>query len=508
MRRPGRGKRNNRGFVLIGTYFLLAVLAIYSGSVTMQTMTQDMAVDRLRERYQALDLAMGTTDQLRENLYATLAGPELMGGTGDAVQALAWLDSVGTGGSTTPAFPNTRTTSLWISLPAVPPDPGTGRTPVWTWVTSVARVPLNSPDPVAPRDVTIYSEATVGSVTKRIQATYRVELGTSDIFRYAYFVNNYGWFTLADPTKRVLINGDVRANGNLDFTGPMSRFYVNGDLFASVNPEMAAAGTLTGNPSQFSGLPQYHQGKTAAFSSSTNAPITQWNPSGQTRARPARQLTLPGQPVIGGGPPKVLPAVMGWDGNEAVAARQFPGQSMQPMPYMGDVSGPTSFYRNLATGHLRVPSSPFGAGTGSKLQYRADTNGDGNYFNDGPSSVKTLTAAYDPTKGPDQVPGNADDGKPLVLLGSTTSPIVIDGPVVVPGDVIIKGVVRGRGTIYAGRNVHVVGEVTYLSGTQPQWPAVERNTSDGRIRRSDTQAPLGRLCPPNDTFTTAGSCPH
>ncbi|MEK7878370.1 MAG: hypothetical protein AAB285_00775, partial [candidate division NC10 bacterium] len=69
------GRRGKRGFALIGTYFLLAVLAIYSGSVTMQTMTQHSAVDRLRDRYQALDLAMGTTDQLRENLYATLAGP-------------------------------------------------------------------------------------------------------------------------------------------------------------------------------------------------------------------------------------------------------------------------------------------------------------------------------------------------------------------------------------------------------------------------------------------------
>lgn len=56
----------------------------------------------------------------------------------------------------------------------------------------------------------------------------------------------------------------------------------------------------------------------------------------------------------------------------------------------------------------------------------------------------------------------------LTLNGTTTNPIVIDGPVVVTHDVVIKGVVHGQGTIYTGRNIHVIGNLTYLD--PPSWP--------------------------------------
>lgn len=48
----------------------------------------------------------------------------------------------------------------------------------------------------------------------------------------------------------------------------------------------------------------------------------------------------------------------------------------------------------------------------------------------------------------------------LVLVGTTANPIVIDKDVYVTGDVVIKGVVKGRGAIYAGRNLYVVGNLT------------------------------------------------
>lgn len=55
-----------------------------------------------------------------------------------------------------------------------------------------------------------------------------------------------------------------------------------------------------------------------------------------------------------------------------------------------------------------------------------------------------------------------------VLIGTTAKPIVINGPVVIKGDVAIKGVIDGQGTIYAERNVHVIGDITYK--TRPKWP--------------------------------------
>lgn len=49
----------------------------------------------------------------------------------------------------------------------------------------------------------------------------------------------------------------------------------------------------------------------------------------------------------------------------------------------------------------------------------------------------------------------------LVLIGTPANPIVIDKDIYVSGDVVIKGVVRGRGAIYAGRNLYIAGNVTY-----------------------------------------------
>jgi len=68
--------------------------------------------------------------------------------------------------------------------------------------------------------------------------------------------------------------------------------------------------------------------------------------------------------------------------------------------------------------------------------------------------------------GPSGVPGAADQGC-LVLTGTSADPIVLNGPVVVRGDVIIRGFYTGQGTIYAGRNVHIIGDLTSVDA--PQW---------------------------------------
>lgn len=47
----------------------------------------------------------------------------------------------------------------------------------------------------------------------------------------------------------------------------------------------------------------------------------------------------------------------------------------------------------------------------------------------------------------------------LILEGTKTNPIVIDGDIWVEGDVIIKGYVQGLGGLYSGRNVYLAGDV-------------------------------------------------
>ena len=70
-------------------------------------------------------------------------------------------------------------------------------------------------------------------------------------------------------------------------------------------------------------------------------------------------------------------------------------------------------------------------------------------------------------RGPDDKKNTADDGC-IVLVGTKANPIVINGPVVIEKDLIIKGVISGQGTIYAGRNIHVLANVRYKD--PPSWP--------------------------------------
>ncbi|HCM74451.1 MAG TPA: hypothetical protein DIS87_09960, partial [Armatimonadetes bacterium] len=54
-------------------------------------------------------------------------------------------------------------------------------------------------------------DANESSMTVDVTANY--ELARSGIFDYTYFINNYGWMSGFNATN-LLVNGDMRANGN------------------------------------------------------------------------------------------------------------------------------------------------------------------------------------------------------------------------------------------------------------------------------------------------------
>ncbi len=62
----------------------------------------------------------------------------------------------------------------------------------------------------------------------------------------------------------------------------------------------------------------------------------------------------------------------------------------------------------------------------------------------------------------------------IVLIGTATDPIEINGIVVVRGDVIVSGVITGQGTLYSGRNLYVPNNITYADG-----PTTEKPTYPG-----------------------------
>lgn len=75
------------------------------------------------------------------------------------------------------------------------------------------------------------------STERSITRVIRYGNDQSSIFDYVYFINNFGWFW----GGTINANGDVRANANFSFKyNPM----VNGDAYASVNPDVGADGSV------------------------------------------------------------------------------------------------------------------------------------------------------------------------------------------------------------------------------------------------------------------------
>jgi len=69
------------------------------------------------------------------------------------------------------------------------------------------------------------------------------------------------------------------------------------------------------------------------------------------------------------------------------------------------------------------------------------------------------------------VEGILDDGS--LFLDGTVAPIEIDGIIVARGDIYIKGSYTGQGTLYAGRNIHIIADLGAVD--PPSWPKPDSN---------------------------------
>ncbi len=250
-------------------------------------------------------------------------------------------------------------------------------------------------------------------ITKTIEETVEYGYVRSQVFDYAYFVNNYGWIYGNTCT----VNGQARANG--DFTID-SGSYVNGYIYGAPNEENGATGRVVvrgGVLPKFMSIADY------------------WRNTGD-RTRPTNP---PGSNTE-------IKYPMGYDGTTAL----YPYQEPIEMPFIGDLLA----YKELA---------------GLK---------EGKVVIDG----NTVINAVHDGIGPSGI-ANAPDTGCITLFGTKQKPIVIDGPVVVDRDVVISGYVTGQGTIYAGRNIHILGDITYVN--PPLW---EKPDNDPYTTTQENQA--------------------
>jgi len=319
----------------------------------------------------------------------------------------------------------------------------------------VAEPPGGEAYPVVPLYATAvyeYADGLKVRVTVRERVLFGV--GQSPVFDYAYFVNNYGWMS----GSSIVINGDMRANGNVSLSGST----VNGFVYAAVNDEVGANGTVS-----LSSSPQIKNASSyrTSYGNRSRPDIADYETNGAYDA-PAASGTI-----------RKATYSTDADGNLTPVSGTFAAQSGKaiinedansiPMPFVSDLDSYVEYareYNDNKGGKLTAPGYSY-----------TDSVGDTHAV-----AAKSVTAHYEGT-GPSGDSTLADDGA-IVLIGTSANPIVIDGPVVVDSDVVIKGYVKGQGTIYSGRNIHIIGDVKYVNA--PTWSHPDAN--DEAVEEANT----------------------
>ena len=291
-----------------------------------------------------------------------------------------------------------------------------------------------------------------GTVSRSTVAeTVRFAQERSKVFDNAYFVNNYGWFQGSGCTA----NGDVRANGDMYLD---SSCKVNGRVYAARNEELGVAGNVT----NYGKMDNYATYRSTTYGASN-------------MSRPLLNDPVSGTKNNGG-----------YDAPTSVSTQNLRDRvkANQPlsveMPYIGDISSSESEYRAWAQDlHNKNPSM-------STIKQNGQTLVSVFYDGVGPSGLATVTDSY----------GNevaAPDYGAMVLTGTAEHPIEINGPVIIPSDVIISGYVKGQGTIYSGRNIHIVGNIQYVD--PPSWSG--KSTSSSSSASNATKDMLGLMAKGN-----------
>jgi len=303
-------------------------------------------------------------------------------------------------------------------------------------------------------NVTIVAEATKasrgGPATKVVlEETIRFAQQRSQVFNNAYFVNNFGWFEGGSST---FVNGDVRSNGDMKLDNAV---IINGHIYAARNDDLGTSG-VQGLIYGASGLTIGNMDDLATYKKSST------NYGTSNRARP-----LETDPTTGGLNKGGYAAPTSAD-NAAKSARLHPNQAFSvEMPYIGDLSSSSSEYREWAQElHDADPNM-------STIKQGGQTLVSVYYDHVGPSGLETVTYNGKEVMAPDY--------GAIVLEGTASNPIEINGPVIIPSDVIIKGYVKGQGTIYSGRNIHIVGDIKYVN--PPSW--ANRSTSSSNNKNKD-----------------------
>ncbi|MFN3729354.1 MAG: hypothetical protein ACK4XJ_06555 [Fimbriimonadaceae bacterium] len=276
------------------------------------------------------------------------------------------------------------------------------------------------------------------------------------IFDKGYFINNQGWAE-AQGSNSIVVNGDMHANGDITF--PTPPVYVNGSVTAVYNPKLSPVnqGTISQPPAKMT---------QSAYSTnySTNGRIRQsYNPSihgaiGSTTFNQWKDYLYISQGGLDsdyrpyGSLLRDIAGTRSWTRDlrtDDATTSYIDGESPSeiPLPDLYDITYYQQLSSNFDNDALVLQKQKFLDGTNNP-----------NYGSQAYLEVwNSSTNSYQRLSTDGNITGSA------VVSGTETRPIRIYGPVTVTQDLVIKGYVSGQGTIYTGRNVHVVGSIRYVN---------------------------------------------
>jgi hypothetical protein len=232
-------------------------------------------------------------------------------------------------------------------------------------------------------------------VTRTVEETVRYILTKSEVFDYSYFINNFGWFDNVD----MIVNGDLRSNYNMSLNS--TKLVLNGNCYAATNKVLQTPTKWTYavySNNLYHGY--YRPGFNVDLNINNSASVWSngYNPNTFRTNTPVKL----------------------------------------EMSYIGNLDD----YRYYA----QEKGGTISNNNGLIVNAVYSGMGPSGYTN---AEDRTGLTGY----------SNSADWGSLVLVGTSNNPIRINGPVVIDGDLIIKGYYTGQGTIYAGRNIHVIGDV-------------------------------------------------
>jgi hypothetical protein len=283
---------------------------------------------------------------------------------------------------------------------------------------------------------------------KIVDVSAAYQLSRSQVFDYTYFVNNYGWMYGFQPSW-LIINGDMRANGDMEFKDGMPT--VNGSIYAAHNTKLTpgAAGLVNDGPVKWANS-NYRTSSHARMRPGYSSSIHGERGSEEYETWRDFIFDSEGSIVNNRAAGAVIADANGyrsWTRTSMGASPNFEILDTQQteelvMPDLNDLG----HYINLSQNFV-------------DMKERYEDNSPNPHFGEG-----AWVKIYDPTATPPGYREITENGVltgSAMLVGTSGHPILVHGPVTVTQDVVIKGFVQGQGTLYAGRNVHIVGSVRY-----------------------------------------------